>query len=378
MSGAFAGAGVGKPARGVEFRIDWLSLTFKGWSIDQVLAHLVPHFGEAWGDAGWEFTPIGEERMRGRGPHGSLIEENLRQDWTHLQIKGEACGVLGTGTLLDACAAARKQLGVRFAGRRVDVAWDDFEKRVGPADLRARVWSDRRHKQAGVRCKAVRSCERTNYGESLGGTFQLGSRQSGRVLRWYDKEEESKGKVRSMRCELETKDRFADALLAELITAGRPAAVVAAALGHLVAFLDFRDPADKTRRARWWADFVGDAEAARVGKARPASLAEFLKSHVRQSGGGFRVLCAAVGDPVRAAGVLLAKTPEPRNPRHRRYLRDIEAGTLGPEDQPYLSHLSSMPLSLGPRKSGARGSKASTPADPPDTETQPAGDPQGA
>lgn len=377
MSGAFVDAAVGDSTRGVEFRLDWLALTFKRLSTETTLKHLASYLGEEWGPSGWELTPLGDQRVRGQGPSGALLEENLAQGWTHVQLKGEACGVIGTGTLLELCAASRTAFGDYFKATRVDVAWDDFEKRISPGQLRERVWVDRSRKQPGVKCKAVRSCERTNYGDALGGTFQLGSRSSTRILRWYDKEEESGGEVKSMRCELEVKGRFANALLRELLDAPTPREVVRVAVTHLVAFLDFRDP-ESGERAAWWAEFVGDAHAARVGRPAVSGLAEFLRRMLRQFGGAFLVLAQAAGGPERAAQLLVRLTDKPRNARHRRFIRDIQSGRTATFDREYVEHLSSMPLGPGACGSGAPDPKASGPHPSSVPETQPARDPQGS
>ena len=98
-----------------------------------------------------------------------------------------------------------------FKCTRLDIAVDDFEKRVSFTQVRD-------------------ACEAGNYArfsrflpirggnkkrENLGFTIYLGSRESDKIIRFYDKEVESKGKIKSYRWEGEYREERAVKILNE-------------------------------------------------------------------------------------------------------------------------------------------------------------------
>ena len=93
--------------------------------------------------------------------------------------------------------------GVRFT--RIDLCYDDFNKRITPFE-----W-DNMAKSGRVECKArsrsyIASCFKK------GDTVYFGRRSGGRMLRIYDKSYESKGVIDSIRYEFEFKRDYAIAI----------------------------------------------------------------------------------------------------------------------------------------------------------------------
>lgn len=79
---------------------------------------------------------------------------------------------------------------------RLDFAFDDFEKKYTPHDY-ATLFSQDRIVTRFKKIQFICACSKK------GGTFYVGSRQNGKLLRIYDKEFESKGKIDSIRYEVE-------------------------------------------------------------------------------------------------------------------------------------------------------------------------------
>lgn len=157
----------------------------------------------------------------------------------------------------------------------LDLALDDFEKRVDPGF----VLDAFRSGSAVTRAKRSRRIrEEDRGGRRLGDGIQIGSRSGICFLRVYDKELESGGARRCIRWELQTKERAAEALLHDLVAHEEHGKVFAE---HLVRFLDFRQPglgaASVRPREPWFADLVGAAEKAVLAQPeRTTSLASVL------------------------------------------------------------------------------------------------------
>lgn len=89
---------------------------------------------------------------------------------------------------------------------RFDLAFDDFDKVYSPADY----FELQRQHRIRSRCRQAKHYSNFENPE-IGSTWYLGVRGSGRFLRIYDKEFESKGQIKSIRYELEIRDRHAEA-----------------------------------------------------------------------------------------------------------------------------------------------------------------------
>ena len=82
------------------FRVDYCGYTVHGAKTHAVLSELVRFGGDAWSPDEWELLQQDERSIRRSGPFGAYVQEDLRQAWTHVELKGEACNRLGTERLL--------------------------------------------------------------------------------------------------------------------------------------------------------------------------------------------------------------------------------------------------------------------------------------
>lgn len=92
-----------------------------------------------------------------------------------------------------------------FKATRFDIAIDDFDKTISYEQIQAALAN---RNFSGFR----KSTARKNYDlkqENVGFTCTFGSRQSNRYYRFYDKEQESGGKIKSNRLEVELKEELA-------------------------------------------------------------------------------------------------------------------------------------------------------------------------
>lgn len=84
---------------------------------------------------------------------------------------------------------------------RIDIAYDDFDKIITPFQY-AKWKIDKNMVTRYCKCQFV-ACD-----SEKGSTFYLGSRKSGKMLRIYDKDYESKGEIKSIRYEFELRREF--------------------------------------------------------------------------------------------------------------------------------------------------------------------------
>jgi len=234
-------------ASGFEVRPHWLQFSVMESSADEVEQALIDYLPMGFVEV--EGGMLGYERQRVCGPVRLLY--SARRLEVHVIFSGEACDILG-GQEMQRLISYVSEHG---HASRVDLAGDDFNRVVSPADVREAVTSG----------SAVTHSERWRWMESDSGgtTFYLGSVSSRQQLRVYDKESESNGLTPSTRWELQARDDAAETLVQQL--ASEPWGDVFA--GRLVQFVDFRDrSADGTvtrcPRVAWFEALVGQAKKA--------------------------------------------------------------------------------------------------------------------
>jgi hypothetical protein len=232
---------------GFEVKVDWLQFSVMGKSADDVEADMVGFLPNGFveveaGFAGYEFQRVS-------GPVRLLYSK--RRPEVHVIFTGEGCDMLGGQEMQRLISYVREN----GHPSRVDLAGDDFNRVVSPADVRDAY-------KAG---EVVSHAERWRFMENDKGgtTFYLGSPSSRQQLRVYDKEVESAGVTASTRWELQARDDAAETLVMQL--ASEPWGDVFA--GRLVQFVDFRDRgADGTvtrcPRVPWFETLVGQAKKA--------------------------------------------------------------------------------------------------------------------
>lgn len=173
--------------------------------------------------------------------------------------------------------------GVRCS--RLDIALDDFDKTLCPELIIAAV-------EAGdfsgfERCDYVRNVGRAGW------TVYLGSRQSEHFVRYYNKDAESRGRVKSYRYESEFKGGRADALFGVLSNLSTVEASYAAlrnmVLGKICFYSDRKKNICRSTVADWWADFVARVTTSVVvvpAPRRETSIARkivWIQRHVARS-----------------------------------------------------------------------------------------------
>ena len=319
----------GEQPKRVQFGVDWLAFTVKQVPGAQVQSWMVKCFGEEWKH--WETLSQRERRKRSRGPFGTLMEVDWVERWVHVQIKGQACRALGTEKVMRMCETFLQKFGGVFQVKRVDLAWDDFDKRCSPSQLRERFWDrEVNAKRPEVVCRAKCGHIRQDDGPEGGESYTIGERSSQRMLRVYDKAAESGGKVDAVRWELQCREEVAQWAVEHMLRQD----YWRAALAFLVGFLDFKE-VDRTRKVKdrvrcaWFESMVGDARQCPLRPLERVDLQEWLETYLRQQSSGFRVLLRICGADWTLAGRMLMKGNPRDNPRHRGWHERLRREGLG-------------------------------------------------
>ena len=230
--GVERGAGSGRccappPANnmGVEFRIDWLTMTVEatGEQLAEVVEDCVGVEMVARGYGGNGYRECFVDHVTGAKVYCSPAHLADWQTRSTMMLPGKACEFLGVDGVRELLNRVETWFG-RAVVNRVDLAFDQTE--VDSAE----VWD---HLKSGgqVRTLAKRETFRRIEDMACKGTVYLGSRQSGRMLRVYDKET-------CCRFELECKKERAHAIVAHLMTLDTDE-WAAAAWSHLLDYVDF-------------------------------------------------------------------------------------------------------------------------------------------
>lgn len=227
--------------------LGWLRGTIRGDS-DGVVRLLEPFFGAPSPRSGG---------TRWYSSTATLADRRVLVAWDGVASAAGTVMVDVTQAALDglgwegSVALARALMAAGFRASRVDVYCDDRERRASARDVRGAVVAGHfvSHAQPG----GYREDDATGAA-----TAYLGSRESERMLRVYDKE--PNGADPRTRYELELKGAAARDSLGYLADAQDGRAVVT---GLLLAFVDFRARADGERgdrapRLAWWAALVRD------------------------------------------------------------------------------------------------------------------------
>ena len=173
----------------------------------------------------------------------------------HLILPGTACAMMGWDRMRDFLVAAVR---LKAKPTRLDVALDDFDRRIGvfgvlelldgdKAVSMAREWTMIVSGKIGSgSLKLAASSEDFMEGWQevvKSATVYMGAPSSRQRMRVYDKYRESKGKINSIRWELQMRDDAAQQMLLDLVAAGDEWG--RAVREHFVSFIDFRDQRTK-------------------------------------------------------------------------------------------------------------------------------------
>ncbi len=163
------------------------------------------------------------------------------EEYFHFEIPGEACEQIHWQILQGIDDVLRNNYPGRYHYTRLDFAFDELP--FTPEDVELAI------KEGRVRTTATRDSlvinkmpfERKDSGELGTHTVNLGSRQSERMIRVYDR----RGFTR---LEMELKDKRADLVAKEILRASDVSEWFEIGLSHLLDYVDFRTP--------WWTEFT--------------------------------------------------------------------------------------------------------------------------
>jgi len=284
--------GEGEKGVGVVVSVDHLAVTFRAVAVSEVVGRLA------------ETLPIGEFTQADRGMlgyHNMLLgcgrtkvlwgtSDARRASESHVILPGGACCLLSESHMRELLRWIDELEG---QCTRIDLAGDDFDKRVTPDEFRE-------HRLGPTVVTKTRP-GRWYVDDCTGGrTYYVGSRSSRMCLRVYDKAVESRGAIDSIRFELEAKAEAAVQLQHELISLHWGSVWAS----HLVTLIDFRERwvdcnVSRCPRVAWFESLVGDASRAAPYLARKLpSLNEATDWFIRQCGPTAAALVAANGGSV--------------------------------------------------------------------------------
>lgn len=247
----------------IAIRVDFVTCTLK-LSFDTVFGMLNGFFG--WNGKDWQDSAFGSfGYTKGKnGPGGAVIwwDAPNRID-VCISLPGDACGMID-GEQMSEFLVECVVLEAHFT--RVDVALDDFKKEITPEFVHERIVADE---------AVTYSVEKVfisdtyipgkNRKENIGATQYIGAPDSRQRIRVYNKFVESKGKINSIRWELQCRDEAAESLAVQL---GYYREWGEIARRRFITFVDFRKTLKSgsrtnqtyRERADWYESLMGRVE----------------------------------------------------------------------------------------------------------------------
>lgn len=306
------GAADGRQRSGRQVSVDWCEVSAKVLTLGNLLELCAKHLGPQFGREGLTVLRDDHDRFHAIGPLamrvtvdrvGQANRHGVREPWVGLRLPGELCQAVGTDNVLDLVEMMGPVGKVKVS--RLDLALDDFDKTFSPRMFaRACVDGALDDEHARIGPGAVTRVARGSWEWSRrkGGCFWLGGRKSARLLRVYDKDRESDGRVPSTRIELQSRDEFATELMRRLLEArweNRALAEVWAE--HVVAFVDLREAhgsrsgSQKWRRVPWWEKVVGDVSGVATAVVDDSTVGQWWRAMQKQCEGFIGVALRAQG-----------------------------------------------------------------------------------
>lgn len=254
--------------------------------------------------------------------HGSMGYENMavgiagarvltsdKRPEHHVILPGEWCEAVGP----EICSVI---LGYVFDHKghftRLDLAGDDYSKVVKVQGVAIAI----------KRGQLVSHCHNARRQHGLRGetvdVIYIGSKNSRRLARIYDKEAESDGRIDAIRWELQLRDEAADRAAKLVLSRNLPEAYLAV----LVGFADFKkvsnDNTSRRPRAAWFKKLVGQAQKATLALHQPVKTIEDMEIWVkRQVSPTLSALVEARGGDMGVVEDLLAYGQKHMKTTHR-------------------------------------------------------------
>jgi DNA relaxase NicK len=285
--------------------LDWLTVTGYVENLDDLEATILKYFDTRvdWsnatsGIAGHLWQAIAKSHT------GIRICKNW-EDGLVCTVRVEIPGTPLAYITGDECWQLCKDLhslGLRCT--RFDWAMDDYAR-----GLDLRVILDACEAGSFARCRVIKPhISYISGGEKIIEGFALGSRQSDKYVRIYDKEIESRGSENYADCiryEAEFKGSYAEKIFEEFLLAPTVAAAFDLAAKYSVGCVDFIDRTDPHIKlcpvAPWWQSFVdavGGKKRMQVKRIKPFAekTEQIIAYHKRQVSKGLAILHECLGD----------------------------------------------------------------------------------
>lgn len=288
----------------MEFHVHWLSLTL--WAeTDFALKLWEEWFQEFLGP----LVPIGHGGRGFKTLYQALAAAKVYADpvgegsFIHLELPGSACDALPPKLIQEFIVTLNRW--EKFRVSRLDLAWDGVE--FTPHDVKEAVAEEKLRSLLKRKTLHVHDQPFEERDDGVVGTtsVRLGSNQSSRMLRVYDK----RGPVR---LEFQTRAERAD-LVAREVLLKLPDLWAEAALAHLRDYVDFEF---EGRLLAWWEKFVREIGRAfkRITDARQLELSRMTEWVMTQVAPTLSVLADVIGEDIYKA-----LTVQGRRKRGKRY-----------------------------------------------------------
>ena len=288
----------------MEFHVNWLSLTL--WvERDYAIKMWEEWFQEFLGP----LVPIGHGGRGFKSLYQALAAAKMYADpvgqglFVHLELPGSACDALPPKLIQEFIVTLNRW--EKFRVSRLDLAWDGVE--FTPRDVKEAVSEEKLRSLLKRKTLHVHDQPFEKRADGVMGTtsVRLGSNQSSRMLRVYDK----RGPVR---LEFQTRAERAD-MVARDVLLKLPAQWAEAALAHLRDYVDFEF---EGRLLAWWETFVREIGRAfkKITDARQLELSRMTEWVMTQVAPTLSVLADVIGEDIYKA-----LTIQGRRKRGKRY-----------------------------------------------------------
>lgn len=323
--------------------IDWCEVSAKDLDVDELFRLMKKHLGSPWGRLYAEVRRDDDKFFQAACAFGVLVRadkqgqrnrDGLRQPWSGIRLTGQACQAVGAQRVMALVSAMGRFGALKVS--RMDLAMDDFDKTFSPRQFAEACVDGRLDDESAVLGEQVVSKVRGDsweWSRRKGGCFWLGARKSARLLRVYDKDGESGGRVPSTRVELQCRDRFATELMARLHAAPRLGRSIADIFAErVVDFVDLRHVNGHRSRSQdwdrlgWWRTVVGDVKGVGTPGRDTSQVRFWVEALSRQCAGFLAVMLRSVG--VDAKRYALGRTDGKAAQRIASAVRLVVGGTL--------------------------------------------------
>lgn len=290
-----------------QISIHWMQFTItEETSVNETVEEIGYYLGSKFEDLG--HGALGYENMV-IGVGGSRILTSAKRPEHHVILPGEWCQAVGSIKCSVVLAWVLENKG-KFT--RVDLAGDDYDKSVSVKDVAASC----------EKGELVSHCHAVSRIYGLRGKPQdgiyIGSANSRRRLRIYDKEKESEGEIDAIRWELQLRDEAANQAALMVLSKSYQEAYTSI----LVGIADFREMSKKNTkrcsRLPWFRNLVGEAQKASL--ALPQSVKTIEKMELwlrRQVAPSLAAVTLASGGDLGVVEELIRDGQKRFNPAHR-------------------------------------------------------------